>query len=162
MPPSLAPMAKKDPDPEAIAFGQNLRDLRKAADLTQQDLADRLDRHVNTVRQWESGDQDPRALDAPRIAAALGISVDRLLDLQATSPIPAARTTHLYFVNDEALQLLRQAKSIVELKALFVAGIQVGAAVRPTAREVSPVDWGKIEAEVKKKLAQLGPIPEEW
>lgn len=36
-------------------FGERLKSLRKAADITQQELADRVGVHLQTVSKWERG-----------------------------------------------------------------------------------------------------------
>lgn len=53
--------AVSSPDPESIAFGQRLSDARRAADLSQSDLAHRIGVKARTVRAWEKGEVAPRA-----------------------------------------------------------------------------------------------------
>ena len=36
-------------------FGERLKSLRKAAGMTQQELADKLNVHLQTVSKWERG-----------------------------------------------------------------------------------------------------------
>ena len=54
--------------------------LRISAGLTQKELADKLGVSQVSVWQWESGDNLPRADKLPAIAAALGCTVNDLLE----------------------------------------------------------------------------------
>ena len=57
-----------------------VRDVRRRANLTQEQLADRLDVSVRMVQLWECGDYEPRA-DQVRtlahLAGAAGVSIGR-------------------------------------------------------------------------------------
>ena len=46
----------------ARGFGPELRALRKAAGLTQADVAQLVGRHPNTVARWERGERTPEPL----------------------------------------------------------------------------------------------------
>ena len=59
-------------------FGERLRNLRKKAGLTQEELAERINVHVVTVAKWETNKQLPQTL-AP-LAQALHVSEDELLN----------------------------------------------------------------------------------
>lgn len=56
---------------------------RKAAGLSQERLAERLDVERSTVQRWEAGHNTPQPWHRPRLAAALGISHDGLAELLA-------------------------------------------------------------------------------
>ncbi len=57
-----------------------LRELRKAADLTQQDLANKADLSISAVVQIEAGKiPDPRISTLKALAKALGVTVDELI-----------------------------------------------------------------------------------
>ena len=56
-----------------------IKELRKSAGLTQAQLAFRLGlKSPSTVTMWENGDRRPPSTLLPRIAHALGVSVDDL------------------------------------------------------------------------------------
>lgn len=59
---------------------------RKAAGLSQECLAERLDVERSTVQRWESGHTAPQPWHRPALAATLGISHDELADLLADQP----------------------------------------------------------------------------
>lgn len=54
-------------------------DLRKTANMTQDELAIKLGVDRSTVAKWETGDALPRAAMLPDIAATLKCSIDDLL-----------------------------------------------------------------------------------
>lgn len=57
----------------------SLSDKRKAAGITQNDLADALCIDRSTIAKWETGKAYPRAALLPKIAQVLGCTVDELL-----------------------------------------------------------------------------------
>ena len=74
---------------------RQLAQRRKAVGLTQEQLAERLGVERTTVVRWERGQTQPQPWLRPRLAAALGVSADRLEELLAPvippgSPGPAA------------------------------------------------------------------------
>ncbi|MBR3587942.1 MAG: helix-turn-helix domain-containing protein [Clostridia bacterium] len=62
-----------------IYFGENLKNLRKEKNLTQEKLADFLGVSFQTVSKWERGDTYPDITMLPEIAGFFKISVDDLL-----------------------------------------------------------------------------------
>lgn len=56
-----------------------IKELRQSAGLTQAQLAFRLDlKSPSTVTMWENGDRKPPSTLLPRLAHALGVTVDDL------------------------------------------------------------------------------------
>ena len=76
-------MATEEPEGRT-AFGYNLRRIRRAKDLTQQELATKAGIHVNTVVRAEKG-QDTRWSAVEKLAAALHVSPEEF-----SRPIPAS------------------------------------------------------------------------
>ena len=58
----------------------NIRVLRENANLTQQELSNRLGIGQSTVAMWESGGQTPRADKLPELAKILGCTIDELFE----------------------------------------------------------------------------------
>lgn len=56
-----------------------LKELRKAAKMTQTDLGKILGVSFQAVSMWEKGKTHPRAALLPKVADALGCTVDELL-----------------------------------------------------------------------------------
>jgi transcriptional regulator with XRE-family HTH domain len=167
VPPTVAPMSagKAKPSPEAIALGRRIRRLRERLDVTQEQLAERVQRHRETIGSWERGEQTPYVLDVPPLAAALQVSCDQLLtgkDVEETEQIVLPREETAYFVVDEDLHRVLAAKKLDDVRALFVRGIEYGLEIPPGARRVTPTEYGDIATKVRAKIAQLGGIPREW
>lgn len=64
---------------DEMALGENIRKLREEAQLTQQQLADRLYVSRQTISRWESGTRCPDLITAKRLAMELQISLDELI-----------------------------------------------------------------------------------
>ena len=64
---------------DEMALGENIRKLREEAQLTQQQLADRLYVSRQTISRWESGTRCPDLITAKRLAMELQISLDALI-----------------------------------------------------------------------------------
>jgi len=59
---------------------------RKAAGLSQECLAERMEVERSTVQRWESGQSTPQPCHRPKLARVLGISDDTLAELLADPP----------------------------------------------------------------------------
>lgn len=84
------PVEKGDND---MAFGENIRKLREKANLTQQQLADRLYVSRQTISRWESGVRCPDLITAKKLAMELDISLDELISDEEVKNMPE----HMYF-----------------------------------------------------------------
>jgi transcriptional regulator with XRE-family HTH domain len=69
-------------------MGQRLLELRRAAGLTQEQLARASDVGVDAVRKWERGKRTPMLDMAVRLAEALGVTVGQLA---GSEPMPAPK-----------------------------------------------------------------------
>ncbi len=68
-------MKAKTAKDAAKQIGKNLANTRYAAGLTQADLAERLGVPTSTVGRWECGIRTPHIVFLPKLATALGISL---------------------------------------------------------------------------------------
>lgn len=64
----------------AVSLAKNIRRLRRAAELTQQQLGDRFGIGQGGVSKWETGESEPDASELPKLALAIGASLDELLE----------------------------------------------------------------------------------
>ena len=60
-------------------FAENLKNLRKAKNLTQTDLAEKLFTSPQTISRWETGDGEPSLDMLTSLAELLDVSADRLI-----------------------------------------------------------------------------------
>lgn len=65
-------------------FCDRLKSLRKSANVTQGELAERMNVHPQTISKWERGITEPDVAQLGELAEALGISVERLLGCDET------------------------------------------------------------------------------
>jgi ribosome-binding protein aMBF1 (putative translation factor) len=73
--------ASTEPDSEAVLIGARIRDLRKRAGLSLIQLGEKVGRTNGFLSLVENGRRTASYLTQCRIAIALGISVDELLDV---------------------------------------------------------------------------------
>ena len=72
-------------------LGERIRDLRKKK-YTQEELAELVGVHVNTLIRWEHGDRNPTADKLQALANALGTSMESLL---SDTGDPAPQIIHI-------------------------------------------------------------------
>lgn len=110
-------MRKKDRPPLA----QRLAELRQAAGLTQMQLADKLGVHHSNIAFWELSGTPPRGEVLPKMAHALGVSVDTLLGVTPPKPKKQAAKGRLQLVFEAASKLpRRQQQKIAEVVEALV------------------------------------------
>ncbi len=63
-------------------LGENIKKARKAAGVTQKELAERLQVYQKDISRWETGVRTPSAEYIIQICKALDISADYLLGLK--------------------------------------------------------------------------------
>jgi transcriptional regulator with XRE-family HTH domain len=68
---------KKDPD--LVAFGNRLRELRASADLTQEGLAHAAGLHWSYIGQIERGERNLSYINIRKLARGLGVTVAEML-----------------------------------------------------------------------------------
>ena len=76
--------ARRTPLPDSVlrrrrVLGQRIAETRRAAGLSQEQLADRIGMERRSVQRYESGERDPRFTDLVRIADALGVPLADLV-----------------------------------------------------------------------------------
>lgn len=107
--------------------GARLLALRKAAGLSQTQLAERVGETQGNISFWERTDKPPRSDILPKLARVLGVSVEALLGVRDDAPEapPLApgpgRTGELQRAFEEARKLpRRQQQKVVEFVIAFV------------------------------------------
>ena len=66
---------------DTLKIGQYIQHLRKAAGMTQKDLAEKLNISFQAVSKWENAIAMPDITLLPKIAEIFGVSIDELFDL---------------------------------------------------------------------------------
>lgn len=97
--PSATPTAPTTSAPKAAShLPENIARTRRAADLTQEELATQVGVSRQTVSDWERGDATPDLSNAARIAQVLGVTVDSLVGFDSHEsglPVPP-RGKHIF------------------------------------------------------------------
>lgn len=110
-------------------FGLHLASLRRAAGLSQNDLAFKLGEPQSNVSFWERSEKPPRGEILPALAVALGVSVNQLLGVSKPKPKPLVAKGRLQKVFEAASKLpRRQQEKVAEFVEAFVAQHSTGKA----------------------------------
>jgi transcriptional regulator with XRE-family HTH domain len=89
-----AAMPNPPPTSARTLIARNLKGLRKAHELTQEELAERADLHVNYIGGIERGERNVSIDNIQKLAQAFGITMSELLSesLEPTQYAQRART----------------------------------------------------------------------
>lgn len=90
-----ADMAGRPPTKEAPLFGQRLATLRKARELTQQQLADALGVSIEMLVYYERRAKNPSTDFAKKVAEFFGVSMDELLGREVSATRKPGPPSHL-------------------------------------------------------------------
>ncbi|HCK87759.1 MAG TPA: hypothetical protein DHW39_03010 [Erysipelotrichaceae bacterium] len=134
--------------------GQLIREARKKAQLTQKELAGRLNISESTLSKWENGTNSPKPDDLIRISDKLGISLKELIheesseDSEESSPqkLSLAGTEALSQSNDFVLRI--PDKDLVTIAVMIIIAI----CIRPLGILIMPF---VLYLEIKKKMSKL-------
>jgi transcriptional regulator with XRE-family HTH domain len=74
-----------------MVFGTTLKELRQQKGLTQTALADASGVPLGTIRDYEQDKREPLLSNARKLAAALGVSLDKLAGPGPSSKQPGGR-----------------------------------------------------------------------
>ena len=149
---------------DTVKTGTYLATLRKNADMTQQEVADRLGVSNKTVSKWESGGGFPDISILPALAELYGVSADELL---AGEPLPREqggtsqvenflhqRQTLRFRIGYAVAALCLLAAMLFRYSPAAVQGLLIAGAVAALW-----IGWGVCpKAEMHKRLAMLLPF----
>jgi transcriptional regulator with XRE-family HTH domain len=103
------------------AQGARLVALRKAAALSQAELARLIGEPQQNVALWEQSDKPPRSDAIPKLARALGVRVEDLFTEKTSLPRPSGPVGKVRKLFDEVAKLpRRQQDKIVEFLAPII------------------------------------------
>ena len=68
-----------------MSVGESIKRARKAAGISQKELAERLDVYQKDVSRWENGERTPSLEVFVRICKALDVSADDILEIEQRS-----------------------------------------------------------------------------
>jgi transcriptional regulator with XRE-family HTH domain len=111
-------------------FGKRVQELREGKGLTQEQLAARIGRSVDTVSNIERGVNATRIETAHQLANELGVRLPELFDLEDESdPIERKRREAISSIS----KLLSKAEpdTISQLKELLEVGLRIEASSKP-------------------------------
>ena len=102
-------------------LARHLTELRQASGLTQIQLAAKVGVHHSSIAFWELSGTPPRCEVLPKLADALGVSIDTLLGVTAPKPKRQAAKGRLQRVFEGASKLpRRQQEKVAEFVEAFV------------------------------------------
>lgn len=66
---------------EVMDLGENLKNARKAAKVTQKELAEAVGVYPKDISRWENNQRTPSAIALAKLCEALGASADDILEI---------------------------------------------------------------------------------
>jgi len=106
---------------ERPPLARRLAELRQAAGLSQSQLAEKVGVNASNIAFWELSGTPPRGEVLPKLAHALGVSVDALLGVTPPKPKKQAAKGRLQLVFESASKLpRRQQQKIAEVVEALV------------------------------------------
>ena len=101
-----------------MLLGKNIRYLRKRAEMSQEQLADKLGyKSFTTIQKWESGASEPPIGIAQKIALLFQVDMDDLLKVDLETRPEG------YYINPETAEIAQKIYEGKELRALFDAAV---------------------------------------
>jgi transcriptional regulator with XRE-family HTH domain len=101
------------------SFGQRIQHFRRRREMTQEELADRVERSPETISNIERGNSSTRIETAVRIAQALDVAVVELFDVEITADLDHERREAVELLVDlvkgESQEFLTMAISQIKL-----------------------------------------------
>lgn len=71
-----------------MSIGEQIRKYRETQNFTQEQLAEKVDVHPNTIRRWELSERTPNSAKLADLCQALGVSVVELMAEDNTPMLP--------------------------------------------------------------------------
>ncbi len=105
-----------------MALGEQLKYLRRRANITQEKLADIIEVHTNTIRKWEKNITAPKFTELTKIADALQVPVSALYgnDVPPAAPVIQPTLGLAYWGEvAENMQKLANSGNIDEINAIY-------------------------------------------
>ncbi len=65
---------------DGVKLGERIREARKNIGLNQTELGAAVGVEIKTISRWEAGTREPRASDISKLASALHVTEDELLN----------------------------------------------------------------------------------
>lgn len=139
-------------------LAENLKALRKAKGLSQEELAARLHVVRQTVSKWEKGLSVPDADLLVRLAEVLEVSVSQLLGAGVPPEAPADQVAEqLARINEQLAIKNRRAKRIWQC----VAGVLIGLVVLTLVLVLlNAVAFGAYDTEVQSQTQTMSLVPD--
>jgi transcriptional regulator with XRE-family HTH domain len=111
----------RDPSKPRPAQGAHLATLRKAAGLSQTELAKLVGERQQNIAFWEQSEKPPRSDVLPKMAAILGVRVEQLLSPGAPPSRRSGPVSKMQKVFSEVKKLpRRQQVKVVEIVSALV------------------------------------------
>lgn len=102
-------------------FGKNLQNFRKAKNLSQEDLADRMEVSRQALSKWESGSGYPEAEKLIKLCTILDCSLDDLIKGDATPAKQDLKTAYNRLINTFSRQISFAVALILLGLTIFIA-----------------------------------------
>ena len=146
-------------------LNKNIAELRKAAGLTQEQLATRLGISYQAVSKWENAQSCPDVMLLPRLAEIFGVSIDALFGLEKAKttlvPVEEPTQSELPWPDDEGIYVvIYEGHRLVtgDPTALSSRVKDIPLSLRGTPKNVSSVLSVRVDGSVAGDLSAGGSV----
>ena len=115
-------------------IGERIKKIRKLRGISQEELADAVKMHVNTIARWERGELNPKGKSLGKVAQALSVPISELYDEQ--QPMSKNDLSLAYWgeVADNIQELLKNddKEKVFLIKSMLLSSLNSGGSVLKT------------------------------
>lgn len=130
-------------------FGKRLREFRKRRNLTQKEVAMKIEVSEQAISKWENGDCLPDVYNLKLLALVLNVSVDCLLDTENETVEKVIETIN---INGAVFEIVEKPAAIFAGKIIYAKDFSdisgFNAAIESAMAEAEPFDVGLLTSPV--------------
>lgn len=108
-----------------MSIGNNIRIFREKANLSQDELAFKLDKNKETVVNWESDEEQPSIEDVMKLKDIFGVSADDIInEKRSAEPMPE-ESYEFYYSAEEMNMVWKVANQYHIVKAIIISAVLI-------------------------------------
>ena len=109
-------------------IGERIKKARKIRGISQEELADAVEMHVNTIARWERGELNPKGKSLEKVAQALDVPIAALYDERQSIHKQDLSLAYWGEVADNIQELLKNSdkEKVSLIKSMLLSSLNSG------------------------------------